>query len=79
MNWEPSDSSKLRDYHKKTGGKLLAYLRGRVPRLNGTTIESVALEAKHKEGCELIIREIELLLVMGEAPDDASSGTFAEM
>jgi hypothetical protein len=79
MIWEPSDSARLREYHQKSGGKMLALLRQQVPVIQGTTIESVALEAKFKEGCEHMLKQIEWMLIHNPASDDASNGSFAKM
>jgi hypothetical protein len=77
--WNTSDSARYRQYHQQTGGKLLSYLRSSIPPLVGKTIEEVALEAKHKEGCEYIIRQMEAMLSDQPANDDAASGTFSAM
>lgn len=77
--WEQSDTSRLRDYHVRTGGLLRAYLASRVPRISGTTIESVALEAKFKEGCEHMLREFDALLEQVKQPDDSAAASFASM
>lgn len=79
MNWEQSDSSRLREYHQKSGGRLLYYLKSRIPLCQGKTIESVALEAKYKEGFEKVIKEIEDLLGAEDAPADPSAGSFTPM
>jgi len=79
MKWEQSDSSRLREYHQKSGGKLTAYLKSRIPFCQGKTIESVALEAKYKEGFEKVIKEIEDLLGMEEDASDPSAGGFTPM
>lgn len=79
MKWEQSDSSRLREYHQKTGGRMLAYLKSRIPLCQGNTIESVALEAKYKEGFEKVIKEIEDLLGAEDAPVDPSAGGFTSM
>jgi hypothetical protein len=57
--WNASDSARFRQYHQQTGGRLIQHLRNSVPPLLGKTIEEVALEAKHKDGCEYVIRIIE--------------------
>jgi hypothetical protein len=77
--WEPSDTSRLREYHQRTSGKLRAYLASRIPLITGTTIESVALEAKFKEGCEHILREIDALLEAPKPIDDSATGTYQSM
>jgi hypothetical protein len=79
MNWEQGDSSRLREYHQKSGGRLLSYLKSRTPICQGKTIESVALEAKYKEGFEKVIKEIEDLLGAEEVPSDPSAGNFTAM
>lgn len=45
----------------------------------GKTIESVALEAKHKEGCEFILGLMEEMLSEKRESGDAASGTFTNM
>jgi hypothetical protein len=77
--WDQTDSARFRTYHQQSGGKLLRYLREQVPPLLGTTIESVALEAKHKEGCERIIKTIEAILQDNQQADDSSSGNYSSM
>lgn len=77
--WDQSDTSRLRDYHIRTNGILRAYLASRVPRISGTTIESVALEAKFKEGCEHMLREFDSLLETVNQPDDSGTAPFASM
>jgi len=77
--WNASDSARYRQYHQQTGGKLLNHLRSIIPPLLGKTIEEVALEAKHKDGCEFIIRQIEAILLDQPAGDDAASGSFSSM
>jgi len=79
MTWQTSDSARFREYNSKTNGKLRAYLQSVVPITKGTTIESVALEAKYKEGCEFIIRQIDDILLDENKQDDASSASFASM
>lgn len=79
MKWEQSDSSRFREYHQKTGGKLVAYLRSVIPMTTGTTIESVALEAKFKEGGEFVLRQIDDILADESRSDDAANGSFASM
>jgi len=79
MKWEQSDSARLREYHQKSGGKLLAFLKSQVPNTTGKTIESVALEAKFKEGCEFVLRQIDDILADDSKTDDASTGSFASM
>jgi hypothetical protein len=77
--WNQADSARFRQYHQQTGGRLLQHLRDQVPLLLGTTIETVALEAKHKEGCERIIRAIENILADIPQADDSSSGSHTIM
>ena len=77
--WNASDSARVRQYHQQTGGKLLQHLRSSVLPLLGKTIETVALEAKHKEGCEHIIRQIENILTDNPPGDDSSSGGYSTM
>jgi hypothetical protein len=77
--WDQLDSARFRAYHQQTNGKLLRHLREQVPSLLGTTIESVALEAKHKEGCERIIKTIESILQDNQQTDDSSSGNYSAM
>jgi hypothetical protein len=79
MKWTESDTARLRKYHAESGGKLFSYLRTRVPKTSGKTIEEVALQAKYKEGCEFIIKELDDLLDAEQGADDASSGTFTSM
>lgn len=79
MNWEPSDTARLRDYTVKSGNKLRAFLQSQIPTIKGTSIESVALEAKYKEGCEFMLRQFDSLLVEPDKSDDASNGSFAAM
>jgi hypothetical protein len=79
MLWEKSDSSRFRDYHAKTGGKLISYLRSLVPITQGVTIEQVALEAKYKEGAEYIISHLTDMLSDENNDGDASSASFIAM
>jgi len=79
MKWEQSDSSRFREYHQKSGGKLVAYLKSIIPMTTGKTIESVALEAKFKEGCEFVLRQIDDILADESKTDDATNGSFASM
>ncbi len=79
MLWQSSDSARFREYNSKTGGKLIAYLRSVVPNTNGKTIEEVALQAKYKEGAELILRQLNDILLDENKQDDASSASFASM
>lgn len=57
----------------------MAFLKAQVPNTTGKTIESVALEAKFKEGCEFVLRQIDDILADDNKADDASSGSFASM
>jgi hypothetical protein len=79
MKWELEDSARLREYHTKSGGKMLAYLRSRIPACDGKTIEEVALQAKYKEGYERLIVEIEDLIDNQESPNSPETGSFTAM
>jgi hypothetical protein len=79
MNWEDSDIAQFRDYNKKSGGRLIKVLQSRIPICNGKTIETVALEAKYKEGYEKAVKDIEEMLADPDQNIDPSSGKFAEM
>ena len=79
MNWTEQDSARFRDFHRANGGRFIAFLRSNIPPLVGKTIESVALEAKHKEGCEYIIGLMESMLREKPQSEDAASGTFTSM
>jgi hypothetical protein len=79
MTWETSDSARFREYHQKTGGRLLSYLSSLIPLTGGKTIEEVALEAKYKEGAEFIIRQMNDILNDREIQDDAANASFATM
>jgi hypothetical protein len=80
MNWEQSDTSRLREYHQRTAGKLRDYLRSRVPvALPTASIEEVALAAKFKEGCEFMLRQLDDILSTPEQADDASAGQYTSM
>jgi hypothetical protein len=79
MKWEDSDIVQLREYQKKSAGRLLQYLKSRIPRCDGATIEQVALQAKFKEGFESVIKEIEEMMSDPNEIIDPSSGRFAEM
>ena len=79
MNWTNADAVAFREFHKVSGGKLLKYLKESIPKCNGRTIESVALEAKYKSGFEFAISEIEYLLDFDDREQDASAGKFTEM
>ena len=45
----------------------------------GTTIESVALEAKYKEGAELIIKTLEAIIQDQSQTDDSSTSNYSSM
>ena len=79
MNWEPEDIARLREYNTKTKLRLRAYLQSRIPRVDGQTIEAVALQAKFKEGFESALREFDDLAVSPDGKDDPSAGNFAVM
>lgn len=79
MNWEESDVATFRDYHKRSGGKLLQVMLSRIPLCSGKTIETVALEAKYKEGYEKAVKDIQEMLADPAQDFDPSSGKFAEM
>jgi len=79
MNWETSDSARFREYHQKSGGKLIGFLYSQIPPTTGKTIESVALEAKYKEGAEFILRQMNDILLDENKNDDASSASFVSM
>jgi hypothetical protein len=79
INWESADANRLRDYLKKTQFKLTDFLKSRIPRIDGKTIEEVALQAKYKEGFETALRELDELAIIIESKDDPSSGTFTTM
>lgn len=57
----------------------MAFLKSQVPNTTGKTIESVALEAKFKEGCEFVLRQIDDILADDSKADDASTSSFASM
>jgi hypothetical protein len=79
MTWEQSDSNRFREYLSKNQGKLFSFLKTRIPRVDGKTIEEVALQAKYKEGFEFALREMDDLAMSQETKDDPSSGTFTTM
>ena len=79
MNWEESDVALFRDYHKRSGQKLLQVMQSRIPLCNVKTIETVALEAKYKEGYEKAVKDIQEMLADPAQNIDPSSGKFAEM
>lgn len=79
MNWEPEDIARLREYNAKTKMRLRIYLQSRIPRVDGQTIEAVALQAKYKEGFESALRELDDLAVSPDDKDDPSAGNFAVM
>jgi hypothetical protein len=79
VNWEPEDIARLREYNAKTKMRLRIYLQSRIPRVDGQTIEAVALQAKYKEGFESALRELDDLAVSPDDKDDPSAGNFAVM
>lgn len=79
MTWEPDDIARLREYNAKTKMRLRIYLQSRIPRVEGQTIEAVALQAKYKEGFESALRELDDLAVSPDDKDDPSAGNFAIM
>ena len=79
MTWNQSDSARFRQYHQQTGGKLIAHLRSNIPPLLGKTIESVALEAKFKEGAESIIKTLEAIIQDQGQSDDSSTSSYSSM
>jgi hypothetical protein len=79
MKWNPTDSVQFRDYNKKTSGRLITYLGTIIPKTTGKTIESVALEAKYKEGCEFIVGQLQQILIDENKGDDASSASYSSM
>ena len=79
MTWEPEDIARLREYNAKTKFRLRTYLHSRIPRVDGKTIEEVALQAKYKEGFESALRELDDLAVSPDDKDDPSAGNFITM
>jgi hypothetical protein len=79
VTWEPDDIARLREYNAKTKMRLRIYLQSRIPRVEGQTIEAVALQAKYKEGFESALRELDDLAVSPDDKDDPSAGNFAVM
>lgn len=79
MTWEQSDAAKLREYLQKTKNRLRAYMASRIPRVEGKTLEEVALQAKYKEGFEAAIREIDDAANFESEEKDPSSGNFTTM
>lgn len=79
MNWEQSDSARFRAYDKQTGGKLRAFLKSRLPVVDGKNIEEYALNASYKEGCEFIVRQLDDIISDENKQDDASSASFVSM
>ena len=79
MTWNQSDSARFRQYHQQTGGKLLAHLRNNIPPLLGKTIESVALDAKFKEGAESIVKTLEAIIQDQSQSDDSSTSNYSSM
>jgi hypothetical protein len=79
MAWQSSDTARFREYHQKSGGALRLHLRSVIPIVDGKTIEEVALNAKYKEGCEFMLRQIDDILSDENKADDASSASFQSM
>jgi hypothetical protein len=79
MEWTNTDSVHLRKYDQGTGSRLRAYLRTRVPRLTGDTIEAVALSSKERAGAEYILSVIDELLMEQKTPTDGSDTKFVTM
>lgn len=79
MTWNRGDSARLREFNQLTGGKLIPFLRNRIPLLEGDTIESVALSAKYKAGAEFLISAIEDLLQDPEVTTDGSATNYTSM
>lgn len=79
MTWEESDAAKLREYIQKSGNRLRLYMRTRIPRVSGKTIEEVALNAQYKEGFELALKEIDDMIAANDIATDPSSGNFTTM
>lgn len=79
MNWENTDIAQLREYKAKSKNRLWNYLATRIPRVDGKSIEEVALQAKFKEGFESAIRELDDLSQLPEDKDDPSAGSFTTM
>lgn len=79
MEWTSADTVNLRKFDNATGGKLRAYLRTRLPRISGTTIEAVALSSKEKAGAEYMLAVIDELLSEQKIQTDGSGTGFATM
>jgi hypothetical protein len=79
MTWQESDSAQFRAYDQKTGGKLRAFLRSRLPLLEGNNLEEYALNASYKEGCEFLIRQLDEMLSDENKSDDLSTSNFQSM
>lgn len=79
MKWEQSDSARFREYDQKTGGRLRAFLKSRLPVLDGKNIEEYALNASYKEGAEFIIRQLEDIISDDSKADDASTSNYQSM
>jgi hypothetical protein len=79
MQWDQSDSSRFRAYDKQTNGKLRAFLRSRMPAIEGKNIEEYALQASYKEGCEFMLQQLDDIITDENKPDDASSASFTSM
>jgi len=79
MEWTSADTANLRKFDQATGGKLRAYLRTRVPQLNGDTIEAVALSSKEKAGAEYMLAVIDELITEQPIQTDGSGTGFTTM
>lgn len=79
MEWTSADAVNLRKFDNATGGKLRAYLRTRLPRISGTTIEAVALSSKEKAGAEYMLAIIDELLIDHKTTTDGSGTGFTTM
>jgi hypothetical protein len=69
----------MREFNQLTGGKLIPFLRSRIPLIEGDTIESVALSAKHKAGAEYLLAALEDLLHDQEVTTDGSATNYTSM
>jgi len=70
MTWTENDRIGLQIYDGETNSSLKKLLISRIPELEGTTVEEVALSAKKKEGFELAISTInDCLAAVQEQPD----------
>jgi len=79
MTWTPGDSSRLREFDQKIGGRFIPFLRTRLPLIEGDDIEKVALSAKYKAGAEFLLAEIENMLANHENVTDGSTTNFVSM